>query len=202
MDNYEKMTDEQLVLLAREGDNRVVDYIMEKYKNFVKKKAHAMYILGGDTDDLIQEGMIGLFKAVRDYKEDKEASFLTFADLCVSRQIYNAVSASKRKKHIPLNTYISLYSDSSDEENESTALINNIYISNSLNPEDMIIDKENEVIIEETIDESLSSFEKEVLDLYIAGVAYSQIAAILERTPKSVDNAIQRIRTKLSPLLS
>lgn len=202
MDNYEKMTDEQLVLLAREGDNRVVDYIMEKYKNFVKKKAHAMYILGGDTDDLIQEGMIGLFKAVRDYREDKEASFLTFADLCVSRQIYNAVSASKRKKHIPLNTYISLYSDSSDEENESTALINNIYISNSLNPEDMIIDKENEVIIEETIDESLSSFEKEVLDLYIAGVAYSQIAAILERTPKSVDNAIQRIRTKLSPLLS
>lgn len=202
MDNYEKMTDEQLVLLAREGDNRVVDYIMEKYKNLVKKKAHAMYILGGDTDDLIQEGMIGLFKAVRDYKEDKEASFLTFADLCVSRQIYNAVSASKRKKHIPLNTYISLYSDSSDEENESTALINNIYISNSLNPEDMIIDKENEVIIEETIDESLSSFEKEVLDLYIAGVAYSQIAAILERTPKSVDNAIQRIRTKLSPLLS
>lgn len=202
MDNYEKMTDEQLVLLAREGDNRVVDYIMEKYKNLVKKKAHAMYILGGDTDDLIQEGMIGLFKAVRDYKEDKEASFLTFADLCVSRQIYNAVSASKRKKHIPLNTYISLYSDSSDEENESTALINNIYISNSLNPEDMIIDRENEVIIEETIDESLSSFEKEVLDLYIAGVAYSQIAAILERTPKSVDNAIQRIRTKLSPLLS
>lgn len=202
MDNYEKMTDEQLVLLAREGDNRVVDYIMEKYKNLVKKKAHAMYILGGDTDDLIQEGMIGLFKAVRDYKEDKEASFLTFADLCVSRQIYNAVSASKRKKHIPLNTYISLYSDSSDEENESTALINNIYISNSLNPEDMIIDKENEVIIEETIDESLSSFEKEVIDLYIAGVAYSQIAAILERTPKSVDNAIQRIRTKLSPLLS
>lgn len=202
MDNYEKMTDEQLVLLAREGDNRVVDYIMEKYKNLVKKKAHAMYILGGDTDDLIQEGMIGLFKAVRDYKEDKEASFLTFADLCVSRQIYNAVSASKRKKHIPLNTYISLYSDSSDEENESTALINNIYISNSLNPEDMIIDKENEVIIEETIDESLSSFEKEVLDLYIAGVAYSQIAAILERTPKSVDNAIQRIRAKLSPLLS
>lgn len=202
MDNYEKMTDEQLVLLAREGDNRVVDYIMEKYKNLVKKKAHAMYILGGDTDDLIQEGMIGLFKAVRDYREDKEASFLTFADLCVSRQIYNAVSASKRKKHIPLNTYISLYSDSSDEENESTALINNIYISNSLNPEDMIIDKENEVIIEETIDESLSSFEKEVLDLYIAGVAYSQIAAILERTPKSVDNAIQRIRTKLSPLLS
>lgn len=202
MNNYEKMTDEQLVQLAREGDNKVVDYIMEKYKNFVKNKAHAMYILGGDTDDLIQEGMIGLFKAVRDYREDKEASFLTFADLCISRQIYNAVSASKRKKHIPLNTYISLYSDISDDENENTTLINNIYMSNSLNPEDMIIDKENEGIIEETIDESLSSFEKEVLDLYIAGVAYSQIAAILERTPKSVDNAIQRIRAKLSPLLS
>lgn len=202
MDKYKEMSDEQLIELAHNGNNQVVDYLMEKYKDFVRKKAREMYIIGGDNDDLIQEGMIGLFKAVRDYKSEKDASFFTFADLCISRQMYTAIHASNRKKHIPLNTYVSLYSGISEEENESTVLMNNVYSINDMNPEELFIDKENEGFIEEQLHENLSNFELEVADLYIAGVNYSQIAKILERTPKSVDNAIQRIRSKLSTILA
>lgn len=202
MDKYKEMSDEQLIKLAHEGNNQVVDYLMEKYKDFVRKKAREMYIIGGDNDDLIQEGMIGLFKAVRDYNSEKDASFFTFADLCISRQMYTAIHASNRKKHIPLNTYVSLYTGISEEDNESTVLINNVYSINDMNPEELFIDKENEGFIEEQLHENLSTFELEVADLYIAGVNYSQIAQILERTPKSVDNAIQRIRSKLSVILA
>lgn len=202
MDKYKDMSDEQLIELAHEGNNQVVDYLMEKYKDFVRKKAHEMYIIGGDNDDLIQEGMIGLFKAVRDYKSKKDASFFTFADLCISRQMYTAIHASNRKKHIPLNTYVSLYTGISEEDSENTVLMNHVYSVNDMNPEELFIDKENEGFIEEQLHENLSSFELEVADLYIAGVNYSQIAEILERTPKSVDNAIQRIRSKLSAILA
>jgi RNA polymerase sporulation-specific sigma factor len=202
VDKYKEMSDEQLIKLAHEGNNQVVDYLMEKYKDFVRKKAREMYIIGGDNDDLIQEGMIGLFKAVRDYNSEKDASFFTFADLCISRQMYTAIHASNRKKHIPLNTYVSLYTGISEEDNESTVLINNVYSINDMNPEELFIDKENEGFIEEQLHENLSTFELEVADLYIAGVNYSQIAQILERTPKSVDNAIQRIRSKLSVILA
>ncbi|MFA9376273.1 MAG: RNA polymerase sporulation sigma factor SigH [Lachnotalea sp.] len=201
MDNYNQISDEQLINLAHDGNNQVVDYLMEKYKNFVRKKAREMFIIGGDNDDLIQEGMIGLFKAVRDYDSDKDASFFTFADLCISRQMYTAIHASKRKKHIPLNTYVSLYSGISEEDSENAILMNNVYSPNDMNPEELFIDKENEGFIEEQLHERLSGFEKEVIELYIAGVTYSQIAEILERTPKSVDNAIQRIRSKLSAVL-
>jgi RNA polymerase sporulation-specific sigma factor len=202
VDNYNEISDEQLIQLAHDGNNQVVDYLMEKYKDFVRKKAREMYIIGGDNDDLIQEGMIGLFKAVRDYKSKKDTLFLTFADLCISRQMYTAIHASKRKKHIPLNTYVSLYSGIPEEESESTVLINKVYSINDMNPEELFIDKENEVFIEEQLHEKLSAFEMEVVDLYIAGITYSQIAEILERTPKSVDNAIQRIRSKLSAILT
>jgi RNA polymerase sporulation-specific sigma factor len=202
VDNYKEISDEQLIKLAHDGNNQVVDYLMEKYKDFVRKKAREMFIIGGDNDDLIQEGMIGLFKAVRDYKSDKDATFFTFADLCISRQMYTAIHASKRKKHIPLNTYVSLYSGMSEEDSESTVFTNIVYSINDMNPEELFIDKENEVFIEEQLHENLSTFEMEVVDLYIAGVTYSQIAEILERTPKSVDNAIQRIRSKLSAILA
>lgn len=200
MEKYQDIADEELIQLAHGGNNEVVDFLMEKYKNFVRKKAHAMFLLGGDTDDLIQEGMIGLFKAVRDYKLDKDASFLTFADLCISRQIYSAVQASKRKKHIPLNNYISLYS-TINEDGEQSSLLSSLRSSKNSNPEEVVIAQENLDNMEEQLNNHLSSLEKEILNLYLAGIRYSQIAELLHRTPKSVDNALQRIKIKLSSLL-
>lgn len=202
MDKYTKMSDEELISLAQNGNNQVVDYLMEKYKNFVRKKAYELFMIGGDNDDLIQEGMIGLFKAVRDYNRQKDTSFFTFADLCISRQMYTAIHASKRKKHIPLNTYISLYAGISEEENDEQTLMNRVYSIHDKNPEELFIDKENEGYIEEQMQENLSTFEMQVINLYLTGMSYVRIAEILERTPKSVDNAIQRIRSKLSLILS
>ena len=174
---------------------------MEKYKNLVRSKAKSMYILGADQEDLIQEGMIGLFKAVRDYDTGRDASFFTFADLCVSRQMYTAIQAAGRQKHAPLNTYISLYasafeSDSLDKGEEGE-LINSVISQSERNPEEVLIDRENVELLERTIDKELSSFEKQVLDLYLTGMKYSQIAKVLGRDDKSTDNALQRIKTKL-----
>jgi RNA polymerase sporulation-specific sigma factor len=172
---------------------------MEKYKNLVRKNAKSMYILGADNDDLIQEGMIGLFKAIRDYDSGRDASFYTFADLCISRQIYKAVQASNREKHTPLNTYISLYSKMTDEGNDgvSIELVNMLQSEVETNPEQLIIDQENVAHIESIIDKELSSFEKQVLDLYLTGMSYSQIAKVLSRDEKSTDNALQRLKAKL-----
>lgn len=201
-EKYESLSDEELIRLHREGQQEVMDFIMEKYKNLVKKKARAMYLMGGDNDDLIQEGMIGLFKAVRDYNEEKEASFYSFAELCISRQIYSAVEASNRQKHIPLNNYISLYSQASGEGGEGAPLLELLQSIRDRNPEELVIDREDVSMIEEGLEKSLSKFEKKVFDLYAAGISYVQIAEILDKTPKSVDNAIQRIKNKLSSYLA
>ncbi|MCI9033628.1 MAG: RNA polymerase sporulation sigma factor SigH [Lachnospiraceae bacterium] len=195
---YGNTTDEELIDRIRQGESQITDYIMEKYKNLVRKKAKSMYILGADNDDLIQEGMIGLFKAVRDYDAGRDASFYTFADLCVSRQMYNAVQASRREKHAPLNSYISLYEDMAETEEDGAMELVNVIASNiETNPEQIFIDKENVAQIEAIIEKELSSFEKQVLDLYITGMAYSQIAKVLGRDEKSTDNALQRLKTKL-----
>ena len=195
---YSNVTDEELIDRIRQGESQITDYIMEKYKNLVRKKAKSMYILGADSDDLIQEGMIGLFKAVRDYDAGRDASFYTFADLCVSRQMYNAVQASRREKHAPLNSYISLYGDIAETENDGGMELVNMIASDILtNPEQILIDKENVAQIEAIIEKELSVFEKQVLDLYITGMAYSQIAKVLGRDEKSTDNALQRLKTKL-----
>ena len=195
---YGNTTDEELIDRIRQGESQITDYIMEKYKNLVRKKAKSMYILGADNDDLIQEGMIGLFKAVRDYDAGRDASFYTFADLCVSRQMYNAVQASRRDKHAPLNSYISLYEDMAETEEDGAMELVNVIASNiETNPEQIFIDKENVAQIEAIIEKELSSFEKQVLDLYITGMAYSQIAKVLGRDEKSTDNALQRLKTKL-----
>ncbi len=195
---YGNTTDEELIDHIRQGESQITDYIMEKYKNLVRKKAKSMYILGADNDDLIQEGMIGLFKAVRDYDAGRDASFYTFADLCVSRQMYNAVQASRREKHAPLNSYISLYEDMAETEEDGAMELVNVIASNiETNPEQIFIDKENVAQIEAIIEKELSSFEKQVLDLYITGMAYSQIAKVLGRDEKSTDNALQRLKTKL-----
>lgn len=191
--------DEELIDRIRQGEAQITDYIMEKYKNLVRKKAKSMYILGADSDDLIQEGMIGLFKAVRDYDTGRDASFYTFADLCVSRQMYNAVQASRREKHTPLNTYISLYADMTEQEDDETGmeLVNVLASAVETNPEQLMIDKENVADIEAIIDKELSNFEKQVLDLYLTGMSYTQIAKVLSRGEKSTDNALQRLKTKL-----
>ena len=200
---YEGVTDEELILRLHEGEEGVTEYILNKYKNLVRSKAKSMYILGADSEDLIQEGMIGLFKAMRDYDYGRDASFLTFADLCISRQMYTAVTASGRKKHMPLNTYISLSSkdDSNDEESGRFSLEETL-VFDSDNPKRIVIDRENVEDIEHFIDTELSSFEKEVLDLYLTGMSYTSIAKVLSKDEKSTDNALQRAKSKLKKKLS
>lgn len=202
---YEKCSDEELIVRLRDGESAITDYIMDKYKNLVRSKAKSMYILGADREDLIQEGMIGLFKAVRDYDTGRDASFFTFADLCVSRQMYTAVQAAGRQKHAPLNTYISLYAGAYEndgtEKGEEWELIDSIISRSEKNPEELLIDKENVEHLERAMEKELSAFEKQVLDLYLTGMKYSQIAKVLGRDDKSTDNALQRIKSKLKKAL-
>lgn len=194
---YEQITDEELILKLRDGESHITDYIMNKYKNLVRSKAKSMYILGADTEDLIQEGMIGLFKAIRDYDSGRDASFFTFADLCISRQMYTAVQASNRQKHKPLNTYISFYSVNNEGKEQEQELIDTLQSNLEQNPEKVLIDKENVLLLEKKIEKELSSFEKQVLDLYLTGMGYAQIARVLGKDEKSTDNALQRIKSKL-----
>lgn len=199
--DFEKYTDEELILQLRSGEEKVTEYMMNKYKNLVRSKAQSMYILGADNEDLIQEGMIGLFKALRDYQSDKEASFYTFAELCISRQMYTALQASGRQKHVPLNSYISLYGNMNayggNQDAEDAALVNAIASKEDKNPEEVLIDKENVETLERIMEQELSVFEKQVLDLFLTGMSYSQIAKVLGKTDKTTDNALQRIRNKL-----
>lgn len=202
---YEDMKDEELIVRLRDGESAIMDFIMNKYKNLVRSKAKAMYILGADNEDLIQEGMIGLFKAIRDYDSGRDASFFTFADLCISRQMYTAVQASRRRKHAPLNSYVSLYSNVAERESgswEDATLLNALASEAELNPEELLIDKENVINLEQTIEKELSSFEKEVLDLYITGMSYAQIAKVLGKDEKSTDNALQRLKGKLKKAIA
>lgn len=196
--NYTAYSDEELIVRFRDGEEGITEYLMNKYKNLVRSKAKSMYILGADNDDLIQEGMIGLFKALRDYDSGRDASFMTFADLCVSRQMYTAVQASRRQKHIPLNTYVSLYgSAGTNRDGEEEVLVNVLAAGTGQSPEEVVIDRENVVQLEQIIERELSGFEKQVLDLYLTGMGYQQIARVLGRDEKSTDNALQRIKTKL-----
>lgn len=206
MCRYNEMTDEALIERLRAGESAIADYLMEKYKGLVRKKARAMFLIGGDTDDLIQEGMIGLFKAVRDYDTGRDASFFTFADLCVSRQMYTAIQAAGRQKHMPLNTYVSLYADGADGEDglreAERGLLESAASRLEQNPEELLIDRENVKRLEEVMEKELSSFEKQVLDLYLTGMKYSQIARVLGKDDKSTDNALQRIKAKLKRAIS
>lgn len=201
---YQNDTDEMLIERLRDGERDIMDYIMNKYKNLVRSKAKSMYILGADNEDLIQEGMIGLFKAIRDYDAGRDASFFTFADLCISRQMYTAVQTSNRKKHMPLNSYISLYATSHEKENgkESEEFINFLGFDTQKDPEELLIDKENVLSLEKKIEEELSAFEKQVLDLYLTGMPYTQIARVLGRDEKSTDNALQRMKAKIRKIIA
>lgn len=198
MTSYESMSDEELILALRDGDGKIIDYIVEKYKEPVRKKAATMFILGSDREDLIQEGMIGLFKAIRDYDAGRDASFYTFADLCISRQMYKAVEAGNRKKHAPLNSYISIYEDEDQagDHGEVAGLLD-ILSESGKSPEDLLIDKEQAASLEKKIYESLSDLERQVFNLRLTGMDYSQIAKILGRDEKSTDNALSRIKSKV-----
>ena len=196
---YDRLSDEALLPQHRAGDAAIMDYVLDKYKPLVRKKANAMFLIGGDTDDLIQEGMIGLFKAVQDYDPKEGASFSSFAGLCVSRQMYTAIKASQRKKHAPLNSYVSL-----DEEPDNDGQIPLTEVLQSLtngNPEDMVIDQENVEAFQKKIEKCLSKMEKEVLALTLQGLDYHQVAQIMDKSPKSIDNALQRIRAKIREIL-
>lgn len=195
MDSYEGMSDEELIRKLRSGNGELMDYIMDKYKFLVRKRANAMFLIGGENEDLIQEGMIGLFKAVRDFREDRESSFAHFADLCVSRQIFNAVEASRRKKHQPLNSYVSLNA----ENGESGAMFLDMLMSlDAGDPEQLVIDRENAAAMGERIDRTFSRMEKRVLSYYLKGMNYVEIAKVMDKKPKAIDNALQRIRGKLN----
>lgn len=197
-EQYVNVTDEVLIERLRAGESDVMDYLMEKYKHLVRMKANTMFLLGGDTDDLIQEGMIGLFKAVRDYKPDKDSSFATFASICVTRQIYKAVEAASRKKHGPLNTYVSLSVE--DDTEGKGHLWQQPMASNTNDPEHMVINQEEMEQFLEKLNQSLSPLERQVMHLHLAGNNYHQIAKILEKSEKSIDNALNRMKNKITKL--
>lgn len=195
---YKEYSDEELIILLRKGEDSIMDFLMNKYKPLVRKKTNALYLIGGENDDLIQEGMIGLFKAIRDFQVEKETSFYHFAELCITRQLYSAVEASNRKKHIPLNTYVSLFGDGMDSNGE----LENLLGSHQENPEKLVIEQEIWRDFHRKLFSSLSAMEQNVLGLYLEGNNYIQIAEIMGKEPKSIDNALQRIRQKIKTLQS
>lgn len=189
---YEAFSDEELIEKLRRGEDDITDYILEKYKPLVRKKTNAMYLIGGETEDLIQEGMIGLFKAIRDYKPDKDASFYHFAELCINRQLYSALEASNRKKHQPLNSYISL-----SEQEHPDAVAAELLVDKESGPEQTVIEQEVWEEYKKRLAQKLSRMENQVLQYYLDGNHYIQIAEMMGKSPKSIDNALQRIRQKI-----
>lgn len=202
MNQYHAVTDEELIKRLRNGESQIMDYIMEKYKNMVRKNANEMFLLGGENDDLIQEGMIGLFKAVMDFDFDKGVSFQHFAQTCVSRQLYTAIKASQRQKHIPLNSYVSLYEQAeSIDEASQPPLIDTIQSERENNPEELFLNKEYLEGIEVELKSKLSELENRVLYLHLLGMDYRTIAQILDKSPKTIDNALQRMKLKVSQIV-
>lgn len=202
MKKYENIPDEQLIRRLRDGETAIMDYIISKYKYLVIRAAKAIYLIGGENDDLIQEGMIGLFKAVRDFDTNQETSFYSFAELCISRQMYTAIKLSQRQKHMPLNTYVSLYDiKKSDFDDKQSPLIEQLEIETNNNPEELFLDKERMQMLVEELNERLSDMERRVLHLHLQGEDYRSIAELLDQSPKSIDNALQRIRQKMRTIL-
>lgn len=194
---YNKLSDEELVLRYHSGDNDAADYLVDKYKNLVRMRARSYFLVGADNDDLIQEGMIGLYKAIRDYNVEKNVTFMTFASLCVSRQIMTAVTAYNSQKNSPLNKSISLDAPVTDEQGEDTVLSEVIAAKDDGNPEELYIAKEQASVAIANLFSNLSKMERQVLELYIEGLSYIEIAQVLDKPAKSIDNALQRIKGKL-----
>ena len=197
---YEQMEDEDVVNLCHEGDAFAEEYLLNKYKNFVRSKARSYFLIGADHEDIVQEGMIGLYKAIRDFRPNKLSSFRAFAELCITRQIITAIKTATRQKHIPLNSYVSLNKPLYDEESDRT-LLDVIMEGKTSNPEKLIINREDLGDIHAKISEVLSGLEQEVLSAYLDGKSYQEIADALGRHVKSIDNALQRVKRKLEKYL-
>jgi RNA polymerase sporulation-specific sigma factor len=198
--HYEALYDEDIVDLVRSGDSDALEYLINKYKNFVRAKARSYFLIGADREDIVQEGMIGLYKSIRDFKGDKLASFKAFAELCITRQIITAIKTATRQKHIPLNSYVSLDKPIYDEDSDRT-LLDIICGTRVTDPEELIINQEEYDDIEDKISEILSDLEQQVLLLYLDGRSYQEIAVDLSRHVKSIDNALQRVKRKLEKYL-
>lgn len=196
---FEKMSENDIINLAQNKEDSAMEYLLEKYKPLVRQKTRKLFLIDGDKDDLIQEGMIGLFKAVRDYQVGKDAAFRTFADLCISRQLYSAIKKSNRLKNQPLNSYISIYSDEFNDADELAGDRTVISSGNDniANPEAIVIDRESAVDMQNKMFDKLSKMERKVLKRYLEGMTYQEIAADMEKSPKSIDNALQRIKGKI-----
>jgi RNA polymerase sporulation-specific sigma factor len=194
--DFDNMLDEEIVLIARDDNPIAEEYLIHKYRNYVKAKAKSYFLIGADKDDIYQEGMIGLYKAIRDFKPDKLSSFRAFAELCITRQIITAIKTATRQKHIPLNSYVSLNKPIYDEESDRTLMdiLSTIHISD---PEELIISREERQKIERKMSEVLSELEIDVLKCYLDGKSYQEIACDLDRHAKSIDNALQRVKRKL-----
>jgi len=200
LNQYETMVDEDIVEQARDGCSYALEYLINKYKNFVRAKARSYFLIGADREDIIQEGMIGLYKAIRDFKSDKLSSFRAFAELCITRQIITAIKTATRQKHIPLNSYVSLNKPIYDEDSDRT-LLDVISGTKITDPEELVINREEFGDIEEKMCEILSDLEWRVLMSYLDGKSYQEIACDLNRHVKSIDNALQRVKRKLERYL-
>ncbi len=193
---FTEMSDEELVSLVHSGNTEALDYLITKYRHFVRMKARSYFLIGADKEDIIQEGMIGLYKAIRDFRSDKLSSFRAFAELCIIRQIITAIKTATRQKHIPLNSYVSLDKPIYDEESDRTLM--DVLTGNGVDdPEELMINNEEFMYMEEKMGEVLSNLEREVLALYLDGQSYQEISEKLERHVKSIDNALQRVKRKL-----
>ncbi|WDM21547.1 RNA polymerase sporulation sigma factor SigH [Paenibacillus polymyxa] len=200
LSKFDYKNDEDVVGAVHEGDGEALEFLINKYRNFVRAKARSYFLIGADREDIIQEGMIGLYKSIRDFKGDKLASFKAFAELCITRQIITAIKTATRQKHIPLNSYVSLDKPIYDEESDRT-LLDVICGTQVSDPEELIINQEEFVGLEDKMSEILSELERKVLMLYLDGRSYQEIAEDLDRHVKSIDNALQRVKRKLEKYL-
>ncbi|MEF3303382.1 RNA polymerase sporulation sigma factor SigH [Paenibacillus sp. GYB003] len=200
MHEYDLMSDEEVVESVRVGNGEALEYLINKYKNFVRAKARSYFLIGADREDIVQEGMIGLYKSIRDFREDKLATFKAFAELCITRQIITAIKTATRQKHIPLNSYVSLDKPIYDEDSDRT-LLDVICGTRVTDPEELIINQEEFSGLEDKMGEILSDLERKVLMLYLDGRSYQEIAVDLDRHVKSIDNALQRVKRKLERYL-
>jgi RNA polymerase sporulation-specific sigma factor len=201
-DDAQARQDEHLVAIARQGDESALDALLGRYRHYARAKARSYFLAGADREDIVQEGMIGLFKAVRDYEPQHNTAFRAFAELCITRQIITAIKTATRQKHIPLNSYVSLNKSFSDPEGEERPLADSIVSKEVLDPADLVISAEEIAGIRDSVDKHLSDLETEVLSLYMDGKSYQEIADLLGRHVKSIDNALQRIKRKLEQHLS
>ncbi len=198
-EKYLEMNDDDVAALAQQGDGEALEYLLDKYKNFVRARARSYFLVGADHEDIVQEGMIGLYKAIRDYKADKQSSFRAFAELCIKRQIITAIKTATRQKHVPLNSYVSLNKPLYGEESDRTLL--DVIEGRVTNPEELFIGQEDVSHIQDQIGTELSDLEQQVLNAFLDGKSYQEIAVMLNRHVKSIDNALQRVKRKLTHFL-